>query len=161
MKRVSGRRTPLFADSLGFVIPHWIDKHEGGYQVIGTMVQWQNDYANPVAARKLPFQKPVVGNSGSAFCSLAFCSPSACPQFGEPIADWVVFLFLRWSSHQNRIRRTTYTMNNSRIAPMMNNRSNRIFIVRGISVSYQAHSGSNTSGMWTSHLALGQEGCHG
>jgi hypothetical protein len=27
-----------------------------------------NDYANPVAASELPFQKPVVGNSGSAFC---------------------------------------------------------------------------------------------
>ena len=31
-----------------------------------------NDYANPVAASELPFQKPVVGNSGSAFCSPAF-----------------------------------------------------------------------------------------
>ena len=28
-----------------------------------------NDYANPVAASELPFQKPVIGNSGSAFCS--------------------------------------------------------------------------------------------
>ena len=27
-----------------------------------------NDYANPVAASELPFQKPVIGNSGSAFC---------------------------------------------------------------------------------------------
>ena len=27
-----------------------------------------NDYANPVAASKLPFQKPMNGNSGSAFC---------------------------------------------------------------------------------------------
>jgi hypothetical protein len=26
-----------------------------------------NDYANPVAARELPFQKTVFGNSGSAF----------------------------------------------------------------------------------------------
>jgi len=31
-----------------------------------------NDYANPVAASNLPFQKPVFGNSGSAFCSAAF-----------------------------------------------------------------------------------------
>ena len=31
-----------------------------------------NDYANPVAASELPFQKPVIGNSGSAFCSVAF-----------------------------------------------------------------------------------------
>jgi hypothetical protein len=29
----------------------------------------RNDYANPVAASKLPFEKPVIGNSGSAFCS--------------------------------------------------------------------------------------------
>ena len=28
-----------------------------------------NDYANPVAASELPFQEPVIGNSGSAFCS--------------------------------------------------------------------------------------------
>ena len=34
----------------------------------------QNDYANPVAARELPFQKPVIGNSGSAFCS-SFVAP--------------------------------------------------------------------------------------
>ena len=27
-----------------------------------------NDYANPVAASELPIQKPVFGNSGSAFC---------------------------------------------------------------------------------------------
>ena len=31
-----------------------------------------NDYANPVAASELPFQKPVIGNSGSAFCSVFF-----------------------------------------------------------------------------------------
>jgi len=29
--------------------------------------QATNDHANPVAARKLPIQKPVIGNSGSAF----------------------------------------------------------------------------------------------
>jgi hypothetical protein len=33
-----------------------------------------NDYANPVAARKLPHQKPVIGNSGSAFCYAVLCS---------------------------------------------------------------------------------------
>lgn len=28
-----------------------------------------NEYANPVAVRELPYQKPVIGYSGSAFCS--------------------------------------------------------------------------------------------
>jgi hypothetical protein len=28
-----------------------------------------NDYANTVAASELAFQKPVIGNSSSAFCS--------------------------------------------------------------------------------------------
>jgi len=33
--------------------------------------KWTNDYANPVAASEHPFQKAVIGNSGSAFCSAA------------------------------------------------------------------------------------------
>ncbi len=28
MQRIAGWRTPLLANSLGFVIPHWIDEHE-------------------------------------------------------------------------------------------------------------------------------------
>ena len=31
-----------------------------------------NDYANPLAAREHPFQEPMIGNSGSAFCSATF-----------------------------------------------------------------------------------------
>jgi hypothetical protein len=44
-----------------------------------------NDYANPVAASELPFQKPVIGNSGSA------CKPDTgvnlwgAASFGKPV----------------------------------------------------------------------------
>jgi len=44
-------------------------KHETGIEIVNRVhCQSDNDYANPVAASKLPFQKPMNGNSGSAFC---------------------------------------------------------------------------------------------
>lgn len=51
-----------------------------------------NDYANPVAARELPSQKPVIGNSGSAFCYLTFpCNEAST----ELLQNMLVMLLFR------------------------------------------------------------------
>jgi hypothetical protein len=40
-------------------------------RLAGRLISTNGD-ANPVAASELPCQKPVIGNSGSAFCSAVF-----------------------------------------------------------------------------------------
>ena len=62
-----------------------------------------NDYANPVVASELPIQRPVTGNSGSAFCSSpfsrtssyaekksAYCSFASFPSSTRTVSCWPV-----------------------------------------------------------------------
>lgn len=56
MKHVSCRRTSLLANSLRFVIPHWIDEHESDAIRMDATVWWHNARNNRAREVDLDFR---------------------------------------------------------------------------------------------------------
>ena len=71
MKHVSCRRTSLLANSLRFVIPHWIDEHESDAIRMEATVWQHNDQRNRAAAVDVDFNFRVIRRSGSRNCYVA------------------------------------------------------------------------------------------
>jgi len=68
MKHVSCRRTSLLANSLRFVIPHWIDEHESDAIRMDATVWWHNACDNRAAAVDRPFVNALSAAPRSSHC---------------------------------------------------------------------------------------------
>ena len=68
MKHVSCRRTSLLANSLRFVIPHWIDEHESDAIRMDATVWWHNVWHNRVAAVDALFENAPSAAPRSCLC---------------------------------------------------------------------------------------------
>ncbi len=63
MKHVSCRRTSLLANSLRFVIPHWIDEHESDAIRMDATVWWHNVGVHRAAANNIDFKTRAARGS--------------------------------------------------------------------------------------------------
>lgn len=72
IKHVSCRRTSLLANSLRFVIPHWIDEHESDAIRMEATVWWHNGSRHRAGSDDLPFEKHRKSGFGARHCAAIY-----------------------------------------------------------------------------------------